>query len=208
MLIGAVMRDSYSFKLDQNAPKGALYPPYFTKEEDAATRHDNLNVTRFEIAGVLTTSLQTIYFDRIAQTPPAGSVRLCLRFYDDPPADLQGFMRVFGGLEMSYTDEHGKEDQILRLVEVVLLAGGWPLTVDEAPVIGTWTPQDGFKFNGVASGVYEWPETPVIWDQSGNSGNDSGSGSNGEMEGATEEEAKDSNDSGEASQSGDEMDWQ
>jgi hypothetical protein len=55
---------------------------------------------------------------------------------------------------------------------------------------------------------YEWPETPVIWDQSGNSGNDSGSGSNGEMEGATEEEAKDSNDSGEASQSGDEMDWQ
>jgi hypothetical protein len=208
MFIGAIMRDSYTFKLDQNLPKDALYPTHFTKEEEAASRHDNLSVTRLEIDGVLTTSLQTIFFDRIVETPPAGSVRLSLRFYDDPPSDLQGFMRVFGDLEISYTEGQGEDGRLLNLIEVTLLAGGWPLTADEVPVIGTWTPQDGFMFNGVASGVYEWPETPVIWDQSGNRGNDGGSGSDDEKHGAAEENAGDLDESGKASQSGDEMDWQ
>jgi hypothetical protein len=185
-----------------------MYLTRSTKEEEAASRHDNLSVTRFEIAGILTHSLETEYLGRIAETPPVGSVRLSLRFYDDPPSDLQGFMRVFGDLEMSYTEGQGEEGRLLSLIEVTLLAGGWPLTADEVPVIGTWTPQDGFKFNGVASGVYEWPETPVIWDQSGNGAGDGGSGSNGEKDGAAEEDAGDLDDSGEASQSGDEMDWQ
>jgi hypothetical protein len=211
MFNGAIMRDSYSFELDQNAPKDAMYLPRFTKEEEAASRHDNLSVTRFEIAGILSYSLETEYLGRIAETPPLGSVRLSLRFYDDPPSDLQGFMEVFGDLQMSYTEgRRAGGQQLLRLVEVTLLAGGWPLTVDKVPVIGTWTPQDGFKFNGVASGVYEWRETPGISDQSSDSDSDGGSDGEGDCaaDGATEETPEDSNDSDDASQSGSEMDRQ
>jgi hypothetical protein len=85
MTMGAMMRGSYTFKLDQNASEDALYLSLFTKEDEEASRRENLKVMRFEIAGVLTHSLQTIYFERIAETPSPGSVRLCLRFYDDRP---------------------------------------------------------------------------------------------------------------------------
>ena len=157
MCTSAMMRDSYTFKLDQNASKekDALYLSLSTKEDEEASRHENLKVMRFEIAGVLTYFLKTGYFEQIAEKPSRGSVRLCLRFYDDPLSDLEGFNRVFGNLEISYTEHQGIYEKSLDLIEVVLLSGGWPLVADEVPVIGTWAPQGGFKFNGVASGVYE-----------------------------------------------------
>jgi hypothetical protein len=89
------------------------------------------------------------------------------------------------------------------LIEVVLQSGGWPLVADEVPVIGTWTPQGGFKFNGVASGVYEWPGTAVLAAES----DDSGGESDGEAGGVAEEKTGDLNDLDDASQ-GSEMDWQ
>jgi hypothetical protein len=207
MTMGAMMRDSYKFKLDQNAPKDALFLPLFTKEDEGASRHENLEVMLFEIAGVSTHSLQTIYFERIAETPAPGSVRLCLRFYDDPPSDLEGFMRVFGSLEVSYTDEQAKDDKVLHLIEVVLQSGGWPLVADEVPVIGTWTPEAGFKLNGVASGVYDWPEPAVTWDESSDGCSDSDGGNDGEADGMADEKTEDPNDLDDASQ-GSEMDWQ
>jgi hypothetical protein len=156
MCIGAIVRHSYAFKLDQNiASEDSLYLPLFTKEEEEASRHENLKVIRFEIAGVLTYSLKTGYFEHTAGKPSFRSVRLCLRFYDDPPSDLEGFNLVFGNLDISYTEDESEYGKALNLIEVVLISGGWPLGTDEVPVIGTWTPQGGFKFNGVASGVYE-----------------------------------------------------
>jgi hypothetical protein len=203
MTMGTMMRGSYTFKLDQNASEDALYLPLFTKEDEEASRHENLKVMRFEIAGVLTHSLQTIYFERIAEAPSPGFVRLCLRFYDDPPSDLEGFMRVFSDLEISYTEEGDKDDKVLHLIEVVLQSGGWPLVADEVPVIGTWASQGGFKFNGVASGVYEWPETAVLAAESAGSDGES----DGEADGVAEEKTGDPNDLDDASQ-GSEMEWQ
>lgn len=156
MCIGAIVRDSYTFRLDQNtASKDALYHTLFTKEDEEASRHPNLKVIRFEIAGILTYSLQTGYFEHTAEKPSSRSVRLCLRFYDDPPSDLEGFNRVFGDFDISYTEDESEYGKALHLIEVVLLPGRRPLATDEVPVIGTWTPQGGFKFNGVASAVYE-----------------------------------------------------
>jgi hypothetical protein len=116
-------------------------------------------------------------------------------------------MRVFGDLEVSYTEEGDKDDKVLHLIEVVLQSGGWPLVADEVPVIGTWTPQGGFKFNGVASGVYEWPEPAVIWDESSDRGSEGDGDSGGEADDATEEKTEYPNDLDDASQ-GSEMDWQ
>jgi hypothetical protein len=207
MCIGAIVRHSYAIKLDQNiASEDALYLSLFTKEEEEASRHENLNVMRFEIAGVLTRSLQTGYFEHTAEKPSFRSVRLCLRFYDDPPSDLEGFNRVFGNLNISYTEDESEYGEALNLIEVVLLSDGWPLSTDEVPVIGNWTLQGVFKFNGVASGVYEWPENAVPSDQSGARGSESNGGSDGEASGAAEK-IEDSNDSEDASQ-GSDMDWQ
>jgi hypothetical protein len=93
----------------------------------------------------------------------------------------------------------------LDLKEVVLLSGEWPLATDEVPVIGTWTPQSGFKFNAVPSGVYDRPETQVLAAQSDDSDGDRDGEGDSEEDGATEENSEDPNDLDNASQ-GREMD--
>jgi hypothetical protein len=205
MFLGIMLRDMYIFKFDQNASENALYLPLCTQADEEASRPGNLKVMRFEVAGALTHTLQTTYFERAGETLPPGSVRLCLRFYDDPPSDLAGFMRVFGDLEMSYTDTTARVVTSLDLKEVVLLSGEWPLATDEVPVIGTWTPQSGFKFNAVPSGVYDRPETQVLAAQSDDSDGDRDGEGDSEEDGATEENSEDPNDLDNASQ-GREMD--
>ena len=205
LFAGANMSHRHTFKLDQNATKSVVLPPYYSREDERRSRHQNLKFMRFEIAGALTRSIQTTFFERVAEIPAPGSVRLCLRFHDAPP-DIEYFMRIFGDLEISYS-EQGKDDQPLRLVDVVLLSGGWPLSLEMALVVRTWTPRGGFVFDGVAPGVpvHEWPETS---DESSDSGSDNDSDCDGEADGATEEETEDANESDEASQSGSKTDYQ
>ena len=165
MMIGSTL-NGYTFQLGHNAPKHVQWPKHIqSPTRKLVTPPGNLKSTTFEIAGFRTeTPKSPWYLVNMRPRTPAGTFGLVLRFFQDPRADLAGFMRVFDDFRVSWTCRPNLSGSLIstfkpaamQLHDVMfLLSGHWETRYmcDTLPEVGTRTPEGGFEFNDAPDGI-------------------------------------------------------